>query len=114
MPKQPGFKLYWKAIIGEPSVINSHPHAGHGYFSNEALEKMLNDMFEKGVAAGQLEHERNGIIKFGQEVRKRMKYWRDMEPVEGRVPSVPIWDMDNLLEQYNIPEEKEDGDGAEG
>lgn len=92
-------KLYWRAVWGTEKNIAAQQGL---VMSNDRMEKLLSEAHAAGGKAHALESERAGAIHFGQALREVIARWPDTDD-PGRVRSVPVWDLERLLESWNVP-----------
>lgn len=96
-------KLYWYAKWALPKDAERHARDGSMVVPNERMEQNMRGVYDRGKEDSRPEVERAGIVIFGRAVRDEMSKWVGTEQREGFKDSVPMWALEDLLAQWNIP-----------
>ena len=92
-------KLYWRAVWGTKKNID----ASQGLvMSNDRMEKLLSEAHAAGAKADRRAAERAGIEIFGQALREKIAEWPEQDAADAH--TVPVWSLEALLKEWNIPE----------
>lgn len=97
-------KLYWKPMWGLDADIRRQQTEGAMFMSNERMEKIIREAYERGKKDGAPDAERVGAVAFGQEVRKAMREFEAPHEYQPSHLQVPSWRLERLLSDWNIPE----------
>lgn len=62
-------KLYWQRLWGCPSEVQNKNVNGH-YMSNEHLEKVMGEWYDRGAKDGELKAFRDGVEEVGKRLRE--------------------------------------------
>lgn len=92
-------RLYWRAVWGTKANVDAQQGI---VMTNDRMEKLLSEAHAAGGKAHALEHGRAGAVAFGRALREVIARWPDNDD-PGRVRSVPVWDLEKLLESWNVP-----------
>lgn len=99
-------KLYWYAKWGRPEDAERDAKAGALVTSNDRMEHNMEAIYNRGKTDGHPNAERDGIIMFGQVMRDEMEKWTvtDEQKRDGHTAAVPMWALEKLLNDWNIPD----------